>query len=252
MQQYVFILKIWGGSATSPLIYFTNKWFISHEQLQKHKLIQSILAATILYVIHIPYSVTKASFSVGISHRYLISRLSLQVFYLWRHVLSTVPPFILWWSNLEILFAPLHRSSQQKEPNKQPILRCLWNKDTVLYPLFEQEVVHFWLRLTRGCRFCSATMFIFQPNRRPREIWWKPRTSQRLFFWIWTPLVALCEAYNYTLLLDSWWDWGSVRGAGVHYFLAIRISRSSIIAGIFGGVQKGPATLTFFCGGAER
>jgi hypothetical protein len=27
------------------------------------------------------------------------------------HVLSTAPPFILWWSNLEILFAPLHRSS---------------------------------------------------------------------------------------------------------------------------------------------
>jgi hypothetical protein len=44
-------------------------------------------------------------------HRYLWNRLSLQVFYLWRHVLSTAPPFILWWSNLEILFAPLHRSS---------------------------------------------------------------------------------------------------------------------------------------------
>jgi hypothetical protein len=45
------------------------------------------------------------------AHRYLMSRLSLQVFYLWRHVLSTPPLFILWWSNLEILFAPLHRSS---------------------------------------------------------------------------------------------------------------------------------------------
>jgi hypothetical protein len=45
------------------------------------------------------------------THRYLMSRLSLQVFYLWRHVLSTAPPFILWWSNFEILFAPLHRSS---------------------------------------------------------------------------------------------------------------------------------------------
>jgi hypothetical protein len=44
------------------------------------------------------------------THRYLISRLRLQVFYLWRHVLLTVPPFILWWSNLEILFVPLHRS----------------------------------------------------------------------------------------------------------------------------------------------
>jgi hypothetical protein len=27
------------------------------------------------------------------------------------YVLSTAPPFILWWSNLEILFAPLYRSS---------------------------------------------------------------------------------------------------------------------------------------------
>jgi hypothetical protein len=44
-------------------------------------------------------------------HRYLMSRLSLQVFYLWRHVLSPAPPFKLWWSNFEILFAPLHRSS---------------------------------------------------------------------------------------------------------------------------------------------
>jgi hypothetical protein len=44
-------------------------------------------------------------------HRYLMSRLSFQVFYLWRHVLLTAPPFISWWSNLEILFATLHRSS---------------------------------------------------------------------------------------------------------------------------------------------
>jgi hypothetical protein len=42
--------------------------------------------------------------------RYLMSRLSLQVFYL-HHVLSTALPFILWCSNLEILFAPLHRST---------------------------------------------------------------------------------------------------------------------------------------------
>jgi hypothetical protein len=40
------------------------------------------------------------------THRYLMSRFSLQVFYLWRHVLLTAPPFILWWSNLEILFPP--------------------------------------------------------------------------------------------------------------------------------------------------
>jgi hypothetical protein len=49
--------------------------------------------------------------SSGKNHRYLMSRLSLQVFYLLRHVLSTAPKFMLWWSNLEILFAPLHRSS---------------------------------------------------------------------------------------------------------------------------------------------
>jgi hypothetical protein len=38
-----------------------------------------------------------------------MTRLILQVVYLWRHVSSTAPPFILWWSNLEILFGPLHR-----------------------------------------------------------------------------------------------------------------------------------------------
>jgi hypothetical protein len=44
-------------------------------------------------------------------HRYLMTRLSLKVVYLWRHVSSTAPPFILWWWNLKILFAPLNRSS---------------------------------------------------------------------------------------------------------------------------------------------
>jgi hypothetical protein len=39
-------------------------------------------------------------------HRYLMTRLSFQVFYLWRHVSSTAPPLILWWPNLEILFGP--------------------------------------------------------------------------------------------------------------------------------------------------
>jgi hypothetical protein len=48
---------------------------------------------------------------LGSIRRFLMSRLSLQVFHLWRHVFSTAPPFILWWSNLEILFGPLHRSS---------------------------------------------------------------------------------------------------------------------------------------------
>jgi hypothetical protein len=45
------------------------------------------------------------------SHRYLMSRLSLQVFYLWHHVSSTALPLILWWLHLKILFGPLHRSS---------------------------------------------------------------------------------------------------------------------------------------------
>jgi hypothetical protein len=40
------------------------------------------------------------------AHRYLIPRLSLKVVYLWRHVSSTAPPFILWWWNLETLFTP--------------------------------------------------------------------------------------------------------------------------------------------------
>jgi hypothetical protein len=48
---------------------------------------------------------------MSVEHRYLMTRLSLQVVYLWRHVSSTAPPFILWWSNLVILFGPLHRSS---------------------------------------------------------------------------------------------------------------------------------------------
>jgi hypothetical protein len=49
--------------------------------------------------------------TTGATHRYLMTRLSLQVVYLWRHVSSTAPPFILWWSNLELIFGPLHRNS---------------------------------------------------------------------------------------------------------------------------------------------
>jgi hypothetical protein len=54
------------------------------------------------------------------SHRYLMTRLSLQVVYLWRHVSSTAPPFILWWWNLEILLGPLHRSSPLGEILRPP------------------------------------------------------------------------------------------------------------------------------------
>jgi hypothetical protein len=79
------------------------------------------------------------------AHRYLMTRLSLQVVYLWRHVSSTAPPLILWWSNLEIPFGPLHRSSPfigglrcqtiqmehgpyiaERTQNAGYIVRCLW------------------------------------------------------------------------------------------------------------------------------
>jgi hypothetical protein len=39
------------------------------------------------------------------THRFLMGRLPLQGSYLWRHVLSTAPPFI-WWPNLEICPPP--------------------------------------------------------------------------------------------------------------------------------------------------
>jgi hypothetical protein len=66
---------------------------------------------------------------VVLTHRYLITRLSLQVVYLWRHVSSTAPPFILWWWNLETLLGPLHRSSPFKESWAVKLFK--WN--TVLY-----------------------------------------------------------------------------------------------------------------------
>jgi hypothetical protein len=77
----------------------------------------------------------------------VIDRLSLQVVYLWRHVSSTAPPLILWWSNLEILLGPCRRSSpyigelrcQASQMEQGPyiaegtlkavyIVRCLWVK----------------------------------------------------------------------------------------------------------------------------
>jgi hypothetical protein len=79
------------------------------------------------------------------NHRYLMTRLSLQVVYPWRHVSWTATPFILWWSNLEILFGPLHRSSSligelhcqaiqtehgpyiaERAQKAVYIVRCLW------------------------------------------------------------------------------------------------------------------------------
>jgi hypothetical protein len=83
-----------------------------------------------------------------LDHRNLMSRYTVQGFYLSRHVLSTAPPFILWWSNLEILFSPLlHRSSPfigglrcqairtehgpyiaQRTQKTVYIVRCLWTR----------------------------------------------------------------------------------------------------------------------------
>jgi hypothetical protein len=61
--------------------------------------------------IYDPYGSTRqGNQGLGAAHRYLIPRLSLKAVYLWRHVSSTAPQFILWWWNLEILFAPLNRA----------------------------------------------------------------------------------------------------------------------------------------------
>jgi hypothetical protein len=93
----------------------------------------------------ISYTVQGCETGTFAEHRYLMTRLSLQVVYLWRHVSWTAPPFILWWSNLEILFGPLHRSSPfigelrcqaiqiehgpyiaERTQNAVYIVRCLW------------------------------------------------------------------------------------------------------------------------------
>jgi hypothetical protein len=86
--------------------------------------------------------------NMRMNHRYLMTWLSLQVVYLWRHVSSTATPFILWWSILEILFGPLHRSSPfigelrcqaiqmehgltyiaERTQNAVYIVRCLWEE----------------------------------------------------------------------------------------------------------------------------
>jgi hypothetical protein len=84
-------------------------------------------------------------YTIQYTHRYLMTRLSLQFVYLWRHVSSTAPSFILWWSNLDILFGPLHLSSPfigelrcqaiqmehgpyiaERTQNAVYIVRCLW------------------------------------------------------------------------------------------------------------------------------
>jgi hypothetical protein len=67
---------------------------------------------------------------VCISHRYLMSRLRLQVFYVWRHVLSTAPLFILWWWNLEI---PLCLPPRQLSLHKRAALSSNSNGTQSVY-----------------------------------------------------------------------------------------------------------------------
>jgi hypothetical protein len=109
-------------------------------------------------------------------HRYLMSRLSLKVFYLWRHVLSTAPPFIFGWSNLEILLPLLHRSSPfigglrcqaiQREHGRYiaertqkavNIVRCLWfpcgTVGAQLWAYFLLRVIYLGTRLLAECAF---------------------------------------------------------------------------------------------------
>jgi hypothetical protein len=107
------------------------------------------------------------------NHRYLMTRLSVQVIYLWRHVSSTAPPFILWWSTLEILFGPLHPSSPfigelrcqaiqmehcpyiaERTQNAVYIVRCLWLKhraSLVHVKDFKVKIMHPFLTTTFDC-----------------------------------------------------------------------------------------------------
>jgi hypothetical protein len=97
--------------------------------------------------------------------------------------MSTAPPFILWWSNLEILFAPLHRSSPfirglrcqaiqtehgpyltERTPKAVYIVRCLYEMGGAvgLYTIISrlalpqnsvaqpQEAASFWWRQCRN------------------------------------------------------------------------------------------------------
>jgi hypothetical protein len=113
-------------------------------------------------------------------HRYLMTRLSLQVIYLWCHVSSTAPPFTLWWSNLEILFGPLHRRSPfigelrcqaiqmeqgpyiaERTQNAVYIMRCLsgvWGRTINLYRMDSLYCMGFYTCpcVCRGNIACSA------------------------------------------------------------------------------------------------
>jgi hypothetical protein len=109
--------------------------------------------------------------SIGLCHRYRMTRLSLQVVYLWRHVSSTAPPFILWWSNLEILFGLLHRSSPfigelrcqailmehgpyiaERTQNAVYIVRCLWSVCIQRKEKSFRKTVRRWKVLQHSCK----------------------------------------------------------------------------------------------------
>jgi hypothetical protein len=117
------------------------------------------------------YQAAQATY-IGNTHRYLMSRLSLQVFYLWRHVLLTAPPFILWWSNLVILFAPLHRSSPfirglrcqaiqtehglyitERTQKAVYIVRCLWEYQLTFFGTATRRLL---------ARMTSSTLFLLR------------------------------------------------------------------------------------------
>jgi hypothetical protein len=86
-------------------------WVTNTPHVKHHRIIAKRFCPFVSQMILYLGPLLQCIHSILHMHRYLMSRLSLQVFYLWHHVLSTAPPFILWWSNLEILFAFLYRSS---------------------------------------------------------------------------------------------------------------------------------------------
>jgi hypothetical protein len=109
-----------------------------------------------------PFMSNEPGTGEGSHHRYLMTRLSSQVVYLWRHISSTAPPYILWWSNLEILFCPLHRSSPfigelrcqaiqmeqsyiaERTQNAVYIVRCLWISHSIEEALMGPNMASHW------------------------------------------------------------------------------------------------------------
>jgi hypothetical protein len=59
----------------------------------------------ILYTIHLQNCINIFIFLTFCRTSNLVC-FTLQVFYMWRQIMSTAPPFLLWWPNLEILFCP--------------------------------------------------------------------------------------------------------------------------------------------------